>query len=75
MKKICSSGNKYLRSMLRLLVTVNIVPISSILVTLKKEAICSSETLVKWPMSEAENFSALSGLEKCVSVCVLLVMS
>jgi phospholipid N-methyltransferase len=35
-----------LRSMRRLLVTASVVPSSSILVTLMKEALCSSETSV-----------------------------
>jgi hypothetical protein len=36
----------FLRSALRLLVTASVVPISPILVTLMKEALCSSETSV-----------------------------
>jgi predicted hotdog family 3-hydroxylacyl-ACP dehydratase len=36
----------FLRSVRRLLVTATVVPISSILVTLMKEALCSSETSV-----------------------------
>jgi hypothetical protein len=36
----------FLRSVRRLLVTASVVPSSSILVALMKEALCSSETLV-----------------------------
>jgi predicted hotdog family 3-hydroxylacyl-ACP dehydratase len=39
-------GLAFLRSVRRLLVTASVVPISSILVALMKEALSSSETLV-----------------------------
>jgi hypothetical protein len=44
--KLAVTGNRFLRTVRRLLVTANVVPISPILPTLRKQVLHSSETSV-----------------------------